>query len=180
MKRGTSKKLTTEDRILWNRVARTATPLPGKTPVEVEPSSAQDQPHRREASLGSAPQSVARHSALLQDRPPRRLDAPTREKLARGRIGISGRVDLHGLTQREAHALLLSFLRQACAGGRRYVLVITGKGSGQGEGVLRRVVPQWFSTPPFASIVGGFEEAARHHGGSGALYVRLRRKERGA
>jgi len=28
------------------------------------------------------------------------------------------------------------------------------------------------------SIVLGFEEAARAHGGSGALYVRLRKRER--
>ncbi|WP_346772391.1 Smr/MutS family protein [Chelativorans sp. AA-79] len=86
-------------------------------------------------------------------------------------------MDLHGLTQSEAYALLLSFLRQAFLGERRYVLVITGKGSSSGGGVLRNAVPQWFSTPPFSEIVGGYEEAARHHGGGGALYVRLRRKE---
>ena len=44
----------------------------------------------------------------------------------------------------------LSFLQRAHAGGVRYVLVITGKGSSSGgEGVLRRAVPAWLSTPPF-------------------------------
>jgi len=174
MKRGDQKSLTVEDRILWGRVARTATPLPGKKHPDEEPlpspSTTYDAP-----PPPSSPSPV--REAAAPHKHPRRLDAPTREKLARGRLDIAGRVDLHGLTQSEAHALLLSFLRQAFAGERRYVLVITGKGSSRGEGVLRRVVPQWFSTPPFSEIVGGFEEAARHHGGGGALYVRLRRRE---
>jgi len=169
------KRLTAEDRVLWGRVARTATPLPGKKHPEEEPLSpsaatAQQPPP---SLLPAAPAG----EVSVPPKHPRRLDAPTREKLARGRLDIAGRVDLHGLTQSEAHALLLSFLRQAFAGERRYVLVITGKGSSRGEGVLRRAVPQWFSTPPFSEIVGGFEEAARQHGGGGALYVRLRRKE---
>ena len=39
----------------------------------------------------------------------------TRRKIAKGRVPIEGKVDLHGLTQREAHGLLLSFLSQARA-----------------------------------------------------------------
>jgi len=42
-------------------------------------------------------------------------------------------------------------------------------------GVLRRAVPLWLAMPDFRAIVLGFEEAAPHHGGTGALYVRLRR-----
>jgi len=177
MKRARPKELSAEDRILWSRVARTARPLPGKAYPEEEISSREQgfqeapAPPLQEASPQTAP------PVPPSRQNPRRLDAPTREKLARGRIDIAGRVDLHGLTQAEAHSLLLSFLRQAFAGERRYVLVITGKGKGSGEGVLRRAVPQWFSMPPFSDIVGGFEEAARNHGGGGALYVRLRRPE---
>ena len=104
------------------------------------------------------------------------FDQPTRDKLAKGRLPIDGRVDLHGMTQGEAHALLLSFLQRAHAGGLRYVLVITGKGSSFGsEGVLRRAVPAWLATPPFRALVWSHDSAARQHGGAGALYVRLRR-----
>jgi DNA-nicking Smr family endonuclease len=179
VKRREPKGLTAEDRILWSRVARTAKPLPGKRHPEDVEVAAKRLP-KEAPPAQPQPAAVSRRPAPPPDtgppRHPRRLEAPTREKLARGRIDIAGRVDLHGLTQTEAHALLLSFLRQAHAGERRYVLVITGKGSG--EGVLRRQVPQWFSTPPFSEIVGGYEEAARHHGGGGALYVRLRRREK--
>lgn len=170
------KHLTGEDRVLWNRVARSTVPMPGKT---LPPAEKTEQPPPREPKSAVPGQGPA--AAPPPPRPPephpRRLDTPTREKLARGRIDIGGRVDLHGLTQEEAHMLLLSFLRRAHDSDRRYVLVITGKGSsGGGTGVLRRAVPQWLSTPPFRTIVGGYEEAARHHGGGGALYIRLRRR----
>ena len=58
--------------------------------------------------------------------------------------------------------------------GLRHVLVITGKGASFGsDGVLRQAVPSWFSTPLFKPYVSAYEDAARHHGGQGALYVRL-------
>jgi DNA-nicking Smr family endonuclease len=54
---------------------------------------------------------------------------------------------------------------------------VTGKGSSSGgDGVLKRSVPDWLATGPFRLLVSGYDEAARHHGGGGALYVRMRRK----
>jgi DNA-nicking Smr family endonuclease len=84
------------------------------------------------------------------------------------------------MTQSRAHAVLTRFLREAQAGGARFVLVITGKGGGaygeQGErGVLKRQVPLWLTLPEFRALVLGFEPAHVSHGGEGALYVRLRR-----
>jgi hypothetical protein len=45
-------------------------------------------------------------------------------------------------------------------------------------GVLRRLVPHWLREPDLRSTVLGFEEAGPGHGGAGALYVRLRRRDR--
>jgi DNA-nicking Smr family endonuclease len=78
---------------------------------------------------------------------------------------------------------LRGFLLHAQGRGDRLVLVVTGKGVSKGAaslsdfepGVLRRSVPHWLQAPEMRGIVLGFEEAARSHGGSGALYVRLRR-----
>ncbi|WP_348642781.1 Smr/MutS family protein [Mesorhizobium sp. J18] len=112
---------------------------------------------------------------------PKHLDRPTKDKLAKGRLQIGATVDLHGLTQAEAYNLLLSFLHRAHAAGLRYVLVITGKGSSAGgDGILRRLVPVWLATAGFREIVGGFDRASRHHGGDGAIYVRLRRARKKA
>jgi DNA-nicking Smr family endonuclease len=102
-----------------------------------------------------------------------------RARVARGKEAIDGRLDLHGLTQSEAHAALLRFLRSASTRDARLVLVITGKGRrGDGEsGVLKRQVPQWLALPEFRSLVVGFESAHISHGGEGALYVRVRRSK---
>ena len=99
------------------------------------------------------------------------------------RPAIDAALDLHGLTQAEAHQALRGFLRHSQARGARLVIVVTGKGGPLGEtgswtserGVLRRLVPHWLRETDLRSIVLGFDDAGRAHGGSGALYVRLRR-----
>lgn len=174
------KKLSDEDRVLWNLVARTAKPLKGKQSLEMplETPAAPADPaltasQRMPVAAAPAPAASKRQQVTHA------LDEPTLEKLSKGRLPIEGRVDLHGMSQSEAHSLLLSFLQRAHSGGIRYVLVITGKGSSSGgEGVLRRAVPAWLATPPFRPLVSSYDHAARQHGGSGALYLRLRRHAR--
>jgi DNA-nicking Smr family endonuclease len=175
MSRG-GKKLSDEDRVLWNLVAKSTKPLKGTQTLAEEPPK----PAVAEKMPGAAAVAVTAPAAAPAQ--PKRqqvthsLDRPTLEKLSKGKLQIEGRVDLHGMTQSEAHALLLSFLQRAHAGGVRYVLVITGKGfSSGGDGVLRRQVPAWLSTPPFRALVSSHDVSARQHGGEGALYIRLRR-----
>ncbi|RWP11460.1 MAG: DNA mismatch repair protein MutS [Mesorhizobium sp.] len=168
-------RLSEDDRILWNLVARTAKPLKGKAAIDIPiigPDIADDtKPPPRDQAMAPAAATKARPQHVSHA-----LDEPTLEKLSKGRLPIEGRVDLHGLSQDEAYSLLFSFLRRAHAGGIRYVLVITGKGSSSGgDGILRRAVPAWLSTPAFRPLVSSHDHAARKHGGSGALYVRLRR-----
>jgi DNA-nicking Smr family endonuclease len=173
------KTLSSEDRILWVRITRTAVPLKGRDRIlsETEEPATIDQLLSEPEPPPVAPRRTA--AAGPAHPAPRSLDLPTRKKLAKGRLPIEGTVDLHGLTQSEAHALLLSFLHRAYADGRRHVLVITGKGeSFRSDGVLRRAVPAWFATPPFRALVSGQEAAGRRHGGAGAIYVRLRRREK--
>ncbi|MCJ2045917.1 Smr/MutS family protein [Methylobacterium sp. J-078] len=110
------------------------------------------------------------------------LERRVRLALRRGALQVDARIDLHGMYQAEAHGALIGFLMRARASGHTHVLVVTGKGGpGYDEafserGVLRRSVPHWLRSPELRGVVLGFEEAARHHGGAGALYVRLRRR----
>ena len=113
------------------------------------------------------------------------LDRQVARKLDTGKLAVEGRLDLHGMKQREAHAALRRFLKSAQAKGHRHVLVITGKGADrtalrsfyeeEERGVLRQAVPQWLRLPDLAPIVVEFSAAPRRLGGEGALYVRLRR-----
>src|SRR6185437_11737021 len=142
---------------------------PGPQPTTEKPAS-----KRRPAQAPIAPPPAKPSTPPLQP-----LDRRTRQRVARGREQIDARIDLHGLTQAEAHAALSRFLHAASARGARLVLVITGKGGrgGDGErGVLRRQVPQWLALPDFRAFVIGFEDAHTAHGGEGAMYVRLRRR----
>ncbi|WP_312861524.1 Smr/MutS family protein [Segnochrobactrum spirostomi] len=112
------------------------------------------------------------------------------QRLVRGTHAIDDRLDLHGLTQEAAKRRLMDFLHRAQADGLKTVLVITGKGAlgtdrfeagdfTAERGVLRRVVPEWLRMPGARGLVVGFSEAHAAHGGSGALYVRIRRPKTG-
>ena len=107
------------------------------------------------------------------------LETRLRQRLARGRAAVDDTLDLHGYRQEEAHRVLRNFLIRAQSRGAKLVLIVTGKGRTAAEpGVLRRAVPLWLEASDLRPVVVGFGEATATHGGSGALYVRLRRKER--
>jgi DNA-nicking Smr family endonuclease len=173
-------KLSHEDRIIWARIARTVEAFPGKelpeddwfaveTPTSVAPPTS-ERPAKQVDSATPRPPTPRQQ--------PHPIEKPVIRKLARGRLPIDGRIDLHGLTQSEAHNLLFGFLARAHERGLRHVLVITGKGASRGsEGALKRAVPVWLSKPEFRFLISGHEEAARSHGGEGALYIRLRREK---
>ena len=173
-----------EDRILWETVAKTAKPLiKSKAKQDELPDfkSLMAEEEKRPAKVKVQPDVAAskpkKGLSTLSEMQIQSLDKPTHRKIAKGRVDIEARIDLHGLTQGEAHGLLYGFLVSAHARGLRHVMIITGKGRSFGsEGVLRQAVPHWFSTPLFRLLVSAYEDAARHHGGHGALYVRLRRQ----
>jgi DNA-nicking Smr family endonuclease len=168
--------LSQDERVLWSTVTRSIAPLRegvGEPDIETEPAAAEKpRPAARKAKPIAVP-------APARPAPPQLtpLGRRMRQRVARGKEAIDARLDLHGLTQSEAHAALLHFLRKASAREARLVLVITGKGSKNlgARGVLKRQVPQWLALPEFRAFVIGFDEATVRHGGEGALYVRLRR-----
>ena len=157
---------------------------PSRTPKPSDkPKAAGPRPPSATAPSPARPATAAPYQAPPQSPTPTGgLERQARLALRRGRRLIEARLDLHGMVQTEAHAALTGFLLRARAAGHTYVLVVTGKGGAGysdpfGErGVLRRSVPHWLRSPELRLIVHGFEEAARHHGGGGALYVRLRRR----
>lgn len=83
------------------------------------------------------------------------------------------RLDLHGMTEAEAHALLQETILLAAAAGRKKLHVITGLGTG-GGGALKRNVPRWLELMP---QVASWHTAAPGQGGDGALVVCLKRKK---
>lgn len=96
-------------------------------------------------------------------------------RLKRGQLAIEARLDLHGMTQAEAHRELASFVARHHAAGKRVLLVVTGKGTREGTGVLRAAVPRWLAEPALRDRVLATRPAVPRDGGDGALYILLRR-----
>lgn len=171
-------KLSTEDRILWGKVARSTRPMPGRLEDLLEFEDEIIEPVAP-AGMSVAVTAAARQPAEAQKKPGgihHPLEKPVKRKLSRGHLALEARIDLHGMIQSEAHGILLDFLIRAHERGMRHVLVITGKGSSLGsDGALKRAVPLWFSKTEFRYLISSYEPAARQHGGDGALYVRLSR-----
>jgi DNA-nicking Smr family endonuclease len=175
---GKPRRLRDEERKLWGHFTRSVAPL-RRSPAGADPppaaaaTKAKSATHARPPARAAVP--AARAAAGLEP-----FDRRLKQRLARGTESIDARIDLHGRTQSEAHAALISFLRKAQSDGAKFVLVITGKGGGARDdwserGVLKRQVPQWLKLPEFRGYVVGFEDAHIGHGGQGALYVRIKR-----
>jgi DNA-nicking Smr family endonuclease len=175
--------LSDDERVLWRTITRSIAPLRGRKAEPDAEMLAAPQPtparwaHEAKRNAGpTSPDFAALHPGYKPSAPALApIDRRTKQKLARGTRTIDGRIDLHGLTQAEAHAALARFLRQAQSRGASVVLIITGKGGGEGRGVLKRQVPLWLEGAEFRSLVIGFDAAGIGHGGEGALYVRVRR-----
>lgn len=175
-----SRRLTHAEAELWTMVTANvrpfrARPAPVAEPALPAPKVAEPMREKRLAP------------AAHRDRPPppkpaaplAEIDRRMRVKIKRGRLEVDAKLDLHGMRQDEAQRALSAFLRRAQTDGAKVAIVVTGKGLSREEGgVLRRVVPMWLQAPSLRDVVVGFGEAARHHGGEGALYVQLRRADR--
>jgi DNA-nicking Smr family endonuclease len=173
--------LSDDERVLWRTVTRSIAPLKGKTPIADEQMEAPAEPKSSKPAK-RAPDVPAAAQSRPSDPPPLApLGRRMKQRLSRGSAEIDGRIDLHGLTQAQAHAVLWRFLHQAQARDAKVVLVITGKGARPGSdphaerGVLKRQVPLWLESTELRPLVVGFESAGIGHGGQGALYVRVRR-----
>ena len=99
-------------------------------------------------------------------------------KLRRGGFAVQAKLDLHGLSQREAEVELDAFLSDCISRNLRCVRIIHGKGinSQNQDGVLRKSVPRWLSTERRARLIIAYTTAPPQDGGMGATYVLLRKQ----
>jgi DNA-nicking Smr family endonuclease len=156
------------DRALWSEAMRDVTPLPGRGPGSSPPLKCE--PARAEA--GPAPSQLEQPLDRFAG-----IDRANAERLKRGLHAIEARLDLHGMTQAEAHRALIDFVVASHEIGRRCVLVITGRGLGpDGAGVLKSAAPRWLEEAGLRRRILAVAAAQPRHGGTGALYLLLRRR----
>jgi DNA-nicking Smr family endonuclease len=167
----------------WQQATRDVAPLRRRsTPRRArraEPSSWDISSPAAARHFSSTPLEVLAHEVGRTAGLAPHHDRQLLKDLAAGRYRPEAMLDLHGATAAEAFMKLMDWLHRAADNDCRSVLVITGKGHGFGPerkmGLLKWQLPQWLSSHP---RVLAFHTAQPADGGSGALYVYLRRRGR--
>ncbi len=105
------------------------------------------------------------------------LDRRILKRLRRGDYALQGHVDLHGLRKEEAHAAVDAFIAESMKASKRCVLIVHGRGLNSKDQipVLKERVRVWLTKGRIAKRVLAFSSALPTDGGTGAVYVLLRR-----
>ena len=98
----------------------------------------------------------------------------TMRKLARGNFSVQDEIDLHGMTVPEAKEALHKFIGECDLRGYTCIRIVHGKGLGSGNRgpVLKGKVNKWLRQ---WNVVLAFVSARQVDGGTGAVYVLLRK-----
>jgi DNA-nicking Smr family endonuclease len=100
------------------------------------------------------------------------IDKATWQRFRSGKLVTARTLDLHGMTAQRAFHALVSFLRTAHAEQVRYVEVVTGRGSGETGGVIRREFPHWLNLPEIRPLILGATHPHALNTGSVRLILR--------
>ena len=173
-----TRRLSAEERALWARVVASVRPLDGAVlPPEPEPEP-------NPAAPAIAAKKRARYpapSAKPKPAPGTTLDGSWDRRLSRGLAAPDFTVDLHGHNLETAWSLLDRRLEQSIASGARLLLLVTGKPPSDdrrpvARGAIRAAVGDWLAASRHAGDIAAVRNAHPRHGGTGALYIVLRRK----
>ena len=103
------------------------------------------------------------------------IDWNSDRKLIQGKYEIDYRVDLHGLTIDEAYNKVKLLFDRAELNNYRCLLIITGKGLHSRNQTIKQSIIEWFKEPYFSNKIIKYTDAQKIHGGSGAIYVLIKR-----
>ncbi len=177
--------LSDEDMLLWNRVKKLTKPLasckvrapilweePFKTiPIKNNPKAYS----RKTISFvpSYTPSSSPDLSSSIHPPPPQNFsfNQHTFKKISKRSFQFSSSLDLHGKTLDSAFHDFRVFITKNHLYQQRFLLIITGKGSG----FLRSALPEWCTISPISHLILSLSPASSFHGGSGAFYVVLKK-----
>ena len=176
------RRLSADEAALWARVMATVTPLsPRKPPAPVVDALPKPVPGTKRVVAPrrtvAPPPSVPAPAAT----PGTTLDGGWDRRLSRGLVSPDATVDLHGHTLTSAYAMFDDALARSIARGDRVILLVTGKPPRpdserpHARGAIRAAVGDWLHASRHAGDVAAVRGAHPRHGGTGALYIVLRR-----
>ena len=168
--------LTQHDRDAWAAYIRHVRAL-GSRPPSPPAAASPPRPAAAPAVPPATPRQRARPAAppqpLTTGLQPAGLDNATWNRLRGGKLPPARTLDLHGKTAQAAFHALERFLVSAHAEQLRCVEVITGRGSGETGGVIKRELPMWLNLPRLRPLV--LAATHPHPANPGSTRVLLRR-----
>lgn len=166
--------LTDLDRAEWAAYAQRLTPLPGRIlPPPPEPTFLPVAILHPAHPVQPRPIPARPTQALGVGTQPGGLDTSSWNRFRSGKLAPTRTLDLHGRTAQRAFHALHAFLHAAHADHVRVVEVITGRGSGEAGGVIRREFPLWLNLPPLRPLI--LAASHPHAANPGSVRLLLRR-----
>ena len=104
-------------------------------------------------------------------------------RIKNGKITIEGTIDLHGFSLKQAEARLKHFVGQSFQLRKRFLLIITGKGSNSKPNIhgktltIKSELKNWLSDSFYSDKVQYISKALDQHGGEGAYYFFLKKSK---
>lgn len=154
----------TQDDKIWEMFSKNIKPLKDKNEVGRSSTKLQQFTPQKKSILSSFETSIASPKTLVK---------VSKKELRR--VEIEGRLDLHGMTQSEAHRTFSNYIARAWESRKKTLLIITGKGSVENPETLRKLLPLWCAENPLSVMIKSLSPAKPEHGGAGAYYIFLRR-----
>ncbi len=177
MRTSRRKALSEHDRATWALYVRNVAPLDG-VPVPEAPPEPVLAAQSSSQPVPSAPLPVVQRLSLVTiGHHPPGVDKATWNRFRTGKLAATRTLDLHGRTAQRAFFALQDFLGSAHAEKLRCVEVITGRGSGETGGVIRREFPLWLNRPELRPLV--LAAAHPHAANPGSVRLLLRRVRSG-
>jgi DNA-nicking Smr family endonuclease len=168
--------LTEADAADWARFAQLITPLRGRGALPPAPAAAPPPaavlPPRPAAAVTATARRLRPDPVAIGDAPGG-VDTATWQRLRGGKLAAERRLDLHGMTTQHAFHALTAFLRTAHADRVRCVEVITGRGSAEASGSIRREFPIWLNLPEIRPLI--LAASHPHAANPGSVRLLLRR-----
>ena len=161
---------------MWARVVASVRPLDGVAApcVPAEAGTQKAAPPGPGLRRGAAPAPPPTKRV-----PGTTLDGSWDRRLSRGLVAPDASLDLHGHNLATAYDRLDRWLDDSIRAGARLLLLVTGKPPGPAGGVrrgaIRAAVGDWLHASRHAGRIAAVRNAHPRHGGTGALYIVLRR-----
>ncbi len=167
--------LTDTDRAEWASYVQSIAPMRGGMiePAGIPPTLTDPTPAVRPARAAPNLRPTGAASPVSVGGQPGGIDSSTWQRFRGGKLAAVRRLDLHGQTTQRAFHALMAFLRAAHADRVRCVEVITGRGSGESGGAIKREFPVWLNLPDIRPLV--LAAVHPHPANPGSVRLLLRR-----